>query len=78
MSYKIVSEKKNHYCSISHFIIPNHCVKVTINLFIVDLWSLSLSKWLVRPGRSGSLFFSGKFPNTAMLAMQIDFSIGQQ
>ena len=30
---------------------------------------------LVGPGRSGSHLFSGKFPNMAVLAMQMDFGI---
>ena len=35
--------------------------------------SLPLSEWLVRPGRSGEQLFKGKSPNTAMLAVRIDF-----
>ena len=46
--------------------------------FIVDIRSLPLSEWLVRPGRSGSHLFSRKFPNTAAPAMRMDFSIRQQ
>eukprot|EP00731_Ephydatia_muelleri_P008337 Em0004g675a len=41
--------------------------------FIVDIRSVPLSEWLVRPGRSGGQLFKGKFPNTAMLAVRIDF-----
>ena len=44
--------------------------------FIVDTRSLPLSEWLVRPGRSGGQLFKGKFPNTAMLAVCIDFGGG--
>ena len=39
----------------------------------MDTRSLPLSEWLVRPGRSGGQLFKGKFPNTAMLAVCIDF-----
>ena len=41
--------------------------------FIADIRSLSLSEWLVRPGRSGGQLFKGKFPNTAMLAVCVYF-----
>ena len=44
--------------------------------FIVDIKSLPLSEWLVRPGRSGRQLFKGKFPITAMLAVCIDFGGG--
>ena len=45
--------------------------------FIEEKWSLPLSEWLVRPGRSGSHLLSGEFPNTAVLAIPMDFGIRQ-
>ena len=34
---------------------------------------LPLSEGLIRPGRMGSALFGGKFPNTDVIARQVDF-----
>ena len=44
-----------------------------LGTFIVDTRSLPLSEWLAKLGRSGEQLFKGKFPNSAMLAVRIDF-----
>ena len=39
----------------------------------MDTRSLPLSEWFAKPGRSGEQLFKGKFPNSTMLAVRIDF-----
>ena len=44
--------------------------------FVVDYGTLPLSEMLIRPGRTGSVLFGGKFPNTAVVALWVDFGYG--
>ena len=41
--------------------------------FVKGWLSLPLSEQLIRPGRSGSSLCKGKFPNTEVMAIQLDF-----
>ena len=41
--------------------------------FVKGWLSLPLSEQLIRPGRSGSSLFKGKFPNTEVMAIRLDF-----
>ena len=41
--------------------------------FVKRWLSLPLSEQLIRPGRSGSSLFKGKFPNTEVMAIRMDF-----
>ena len=46
--------------------------------FGVDYGTLPLSEELIRPGRTGSALFGGKFPNTAVIALRVDFEYSSQ
>ena len=46
-------------------------------LFVSECFLLPLSAQLIRPGRSGSTLFKGKFPNTNVLAMRLKFDLGE-
>ena len=41
--------------------------------FVLDWLALPLSEQLIQQGRSGSALFKGKFPNTEVIAVRIDF-----
>ena len=45
--------------------------------FVMECKVLPLSNELIRPGRSGSSLFNGKFPNTNVLAMRLNFGLGK-
>ena len=41
--------------------------------FVLDWLALPLSEQFIQKGRSGSALFKGKFPNTDVIAVRIDF-----
>ena len=41
--------------------------------FVSDWLALPLSEQLIQQGRSGSTLFNGKFPNTEVIALRIEF-----
>ena len=41
--------------------------------FVADWVALPLSEQLIQQGRSGSALFKGKFPNTDVIALRIEF-----
>ena len=43
-----------------------------VDAFTVD-WSMENNWWCIQQGRSGSTLFNGKFPNTEVIALRIEF-----
>ena len=43
--------------------------------FVVDGLLLPLTLYMFHPGKSGSVIFNGAFPNAAVLAIRLEFSV---